>query len=56
MLLLVNKTTLQESLPLDASPSLVRLIRMASPMKSLQSLASDADLALSHVSNIIIVY
>ena len=38
------------SLPLDASPALVRLLHQASPLQSLESLAADVDLPLSQVS------
>jgi len=49
MLLLIDATTLLDSLPIDASPSLVRLIKVTSPFKSLQTLASDADISLRQV-------
>ncbi len=49
MLLLVEESALLESLPIDASPSLMRLIKVASPLKNLQNLAADADLSLGHV-------
>lgn len=34
---------------LDSSPSLVKMLKQYSPMKNLQTLASDSDLTLSHV-------
>ncbi len=49
MLLLVEETALLESLPMDSSPALVRVIKVASPLKSLQNLSSDADLPLGQV-------
>ena len=49
MLLLVEETSLLESLPPDSSPALTRLIRVASPLKSLQDLATDADVCLGQV-------
>ncbi|XP_063229317.1 GATOR complex protein NPRL3 isoform X2 [Bacillus rossius redtenbacheri] len=49
LLLLVDSAELLDDLPLDASPALVRLIKMYSPLKSLQTLAADTDLTLSQV-------
>lgn len=49
LLLLVEGSELLDHLPPDASPALVRLVRMYSPLKSLQTLAADADLTLSQV-------
>ena len=51
MLLLVEENTLLESLPMDSSPALTRIIKVASPLKSLQNLSSDADLPLGQVCN-----
>ncbi|KAK2143143.1 hypothetical protein LSH36_873g00006 [Paralvinella palmiformis] len=53
MLLLIDATTLLDSLPIDASPSLVRLIKVTSPFKSLQTLASDADISLRQVYQLV---
>lgn len=39
-----------DSLPLDSSPALLRVLRSYSPLKSLQTLAADADLTLAQVS------
>lgn len=49
LLLLTPVNQLIDSLSLDGSPTLVRLLKMYSPVKSLQTLAADADLTLSHV-------
>ncbi|KAK0180144.1 hypothetical protein PV327_005815 [Microctonus hyperodae] len=49
LLLLIEPKDLIESLPIDASPALHRLIEMYNPLKSLQTLAADADLTLSQV-------
>jgi hypothetical protein len=49
LLLLVESSELLNHLPPDASPALVRLIRTYSPLKSLQTLAADADLTVSQV-------
>jgi hypothetical protein len=45
----VETSELLDHLHPDASPALVRLVRMYSPLKSLQTLAADADLTLSQV-------
>lgn len=52
LLLLYPLSQLADIAPLDGSPTLVRLLHMYSPLKSLQTLAADADLTLSHVSNL----
>ena len=49
MLLLVDEKELLNSLPKDCSPSLRRIIKLSSPLKNLQQLSQDADLALSQV-------
>ncbi|XP_021939358.1 GATOR complex protein NPRL3 isoform X2 [Zootermopsis nevadensis] len=49
LLLLVESNELLDHMHPDASPALVRLIRMYSPLKSLQTLAADADLTLSQM-------
>ena len=53
MLLLVDETTLLESLPIDSSPSLTTLIRVVSPLKNMQNLAIDADVALGQVYQLV---
>ncbi|XP_061182292.1 GATOR1 complex protein NPRL3-like [Saccostrea echinata] len=53
VLLLVEKQALQDSLPVDCSPALSRLITVWSPLQSLQVLSQEADLALSQVFNIV---
>jgi hypothetical protein len=49
MSLLYEERELLDKFPLDASPTLKKLIRYSSPMKSFRTLASDADIALRHV-------
>uniref|UniRef100_A0A1B6LTL1 GATOR complex protein NPRL3 n=1 Tax=Graphocephala atropunctata TaxID=36148 RepID=A0A1B6LTL1_9HEMI len=51
-LLLVEPGQLLESLPLDSSPALLRLLKMYSPLKSLQILTADADLTIAQVFNL----
>lgn len=53
MLLLDGKENIINNLPLDSSPALKRLINLANPLKSLQTLAADADLTLSHVFQLV---
>lgn len=50
LLLMVDENSLSNSLPLDSSPSITRLLRIVSPLKNLQTLAADADLSLGQVS------
>ncbi|KAL4718552.1 hypothetical protein ACJJTC_007611, partial [Scirpophaga incertulas] len=49
ILLLVNPNDLLKSIPLDGSPALLRLVKLYSPLKSLQTLAIEADLSLTQV-------
>jgi hypothetical protein len=49
LLLLVDSGVLVESLVPDASPALIRLIKIYTPLKSLQLLSADADLTLTQV-------
>lgn len=51
MLLTEDERVLLDSLPLDVSPALVKLIRVSSPVKNLQSLASEADIDLRQASD-----
>lgn len=53
VLLLGSKDDIINNLPLDSSPALKRLISLANPLKSLQTLAADADLTLAHVFQLI---
>uniref|UniRef100_K1Q0G7 GATOR complex protein NPRL3 n=1 Tax=Magallana gigas TaxID=29159 RepID=K1Q0G7_MAGGI len=53
VLLLEEKQVLQDSLPMDCSPSLSRLITVCSPQQSLQVLSQEADLTLSQVFHIV---
>lgn len=53
MLLLVEVDELLASLPYDSSPALYRLIRITSPLKSIEQLAADADLSLPHVFQLV---
>lgn len=49
LLFLVNEGYLVDSLPGDCSPAVTRLVRMASPLKSFQTLSQDTDIPLSQV-------
>lgn len=49
MLLLVDSKKLIDELPIDSSPALIRILRVASPRKNLQALAADSDLELTQV-------
>jgi len=49
LLLLEDEHSLLSSLPIDASPSLIRLVKVANPLKNLHSLSLDADLAVEQV-------
>lgn len=51
LLLLIEPCQMLDGLPLDSSPALLRLLKMYSPLKSLQTLAADADLTLAQVKN-----
>jgi len=53
VLLLEDEQSLLTSLPVDASPSLIRLIKVANPLKNLHSLSLDADLAVEQVGDLI---
>ncbi|XP_052686367.1 GATOR complex protein NPRL3-like [Crassostrea angulata] len=53
VLLLEEKQVLQDSLPMDCSPALSRLITVCSPQQSLQVLSQEADLTLSQVFHIV---
>lgn len=46
---MAERKVLLDNLPQDASPSVVRLINMYSPVKSLQTLSADSDLTLAQV-------
>jgi len=48
----VDVEELTDSLWLDASSTMPRVLQVYSPLKSLQTLAADADLTLSHVVEI----
>ena len=52
VLLLEDEHTLLSSLPIDASPSLIRLVKVANPLKNLHSLSLDADLAVEQVISV----
>ena len=53
ILLLTDKEDIINNLPLDSSPALKRLVGLASPLKSLQTLAADSDLTLSHIFQVV---
>ena len=50
ILLLYEERELLDKLPLDASPTLKKMLSHASPTNSFRTIASDSDLALLHVS------
>uniref|UniRef100_A0A1B6E1R3 GATOR complex protein NPRL3 n=1 Tax=Clastoptera arizonana TaxID=38151 RepID=A0A1B6E1R3_9HEMI len=52
ILLLVEPSQLIDILPPDSAPALLRLLKMYSPLKSLQTLSADADLTLAQVFNL----
>jgi len=52
LLLLVDTAQLMETLVPDSSPALTRLLRIYTPLKSLQTLSADADLTLAQVFNL----
>lgn len=47
--MLIEPSDLLDSLPIDSSPALRRLIQMYNPLKSIQTLAADSDLTLTQV-------
>ena len=49
VMLLYEKGELLDKLPLDANPTMKKMITYASPNKSLRTIASDSDIALPHV-------
>ncbi|ESO84751.1 hypothetical protein LOTGIDRAFT_207231 [Lottia gigantea] len=53
MLLKEDEQVLFDSLPMDSTPALTRLIKVASPLKNIQTLALDADLSLSQVFQLV---
>ena len=53
ILLLQDKNTLLKSLPLDSTQALSRLIQVANPLRSLQTLALEADLSLFQVFQLV---
>lgn len=46
---MTERKVLLDNLPQDSSPSIVRLINMYNPVKSLQTLSADSDLTLAQV-------
>ena len=50
LLLLKEQNEILDLLPLDYQTTLKKLVLYASPTKSLRTIASDSDLALTHVS------
>lgn len=52
ILLLYEERELLDKLPLDAVPTLKKMLAHASPTKSFRTIASDSDLALLHVSTV----
>ena len=55
VLLLEDERSLLSSLPIDASPSLIRFIKVANPLKNLHSLSLDADVAVEQVRRRLVV-
>ena len=53
ILLLVDAQELLDSLPPDASPAFIRIVRVANPIKNLMELSADADITLSQVFHIV---
>lgn len=53
ILLLVDTQELLDSLPQDAAPAFVRIVKVANPIKNLMELSADADITLSQVFNIV---
>ncbi|XP_045213441.1 GATOR complex protein NPRL3-like [Mercenaria mercenaria] len=53
ILLLQSDSVLLESLPVDCTPALSRLIQVANPLRSLQMLALEADLSLFQVFQLV---
>lgn len=51
MLLLVDLTELLDCVPPSGARMLLQLINAYNPLKTLQNMASEADLAIKHVSN-----
>ncbi|KAK9890870.1 hypothetical protein WA026_012214 [Henosepilachna vigintioctopunctata] len=49
MLLLYPVSDLHDFIPLDGSPTLIRLLSQYSPLKNLQTLSADSDITLNHV-------
>jgi nitrogen permease regulator 3-like protein len=46
---MAERKVLLDNLPQDSSPSIVRLINMYNPVKSLETLSADSDLTLAQV-------
>lgn len=53
LLLLTEPTRLLDSLYPDSSPPLIKLIKMYSPLKSIQTLSTDTSLPLTEISNLV---
>lgn len=53
LLLLTEPTRLLDSLYPDSSPPLIKLIKMYSPLKSIQTLSVDTSLPLTEISNLV---
>lgn len=48
---MAERKVLLDNLPQDSSPSIVRLINMYNPVKSLETLSADSDLTLAQVKH-----
>ncbi|XP_050393564.1 GATOR complex protein NPRL3 [Patella vulgata] len=53
VLLTVDEQALLDSLPMDSTPALTRLVKATSPLKNIQTIALDADLSLSQVFQLV---
>ncbi|XP_065205710.1 GATOR1 complex protein NPRL3 [Planococcus citri] len=53
LLLLEDINTVLNSLPPDASPSLIRFLKVYSPLKNFQMISADSDLTIAQVFNLI---
>ncbi|KAL4239681.1 Nitrogen permease regulator-like 3 [Mactra antiquata] len=53
ILLLQSQSVLLETLPVDCTPALSRLVQVANPLRSLQTLALEADLSLFQVFQLV---
>jgi hypothetical protein len=55
LLLLQSQEEVLASLPIDSSPSLVKLVKIISPLKNLQTLSLDSDISMTQVLDVEII-